>query len=178
MPGFMRLPMDTVGWLKATNSFYNLHRSRRFVPQHGISENAYTAVVGAIDEWTGPIWTPGPERRAKTFNTLFRTGVCQNRRSNADGLDVADLTFEELENSPSTYGGMSGGGIWSIINAQNGKGEYVDSQILVGVAFYESSIKAGHRSIHFHGAYSIYTKLLSEICERWPSETNADRAVG
>jgi hypothetical protein len=59
---------------------------------------------------------------------------------------------------------VSGGGLWQVLlrKSQEGKLE-VSDYILSGVAFYQSPLMEGSRSIRCHGRQSIYKNVIDFV---------------
>jgi hypothetical protein len=66
---------------------------------------------------------------------------------------------------PSSFGGLSGGGVWQLLLDHDEAGAMkVSERRLVGVAYYQTATDdAGYRDIIGHGPGSIYQRLLPEI---------------
>jgi hypothetical protein len=83
-----------------------------------------------------------------------------------DEFDYLELnvSYENRDDLPITFGGLSGGGIWRVVlnRLNDGKISYSDP-LLIGVAFYETSIVNKKRSIIGHGWRSIYEIVPSKI---------------
>ena len=80
-----------------------------------------------------------------------------------------EVSYGEKVQSPPTYKGVSGGGIWRVFLRRIGNDtfELVDV-VLVGVAFHQSPVQDGKRVITGHGPESVYGQLIGMIQERWP----------
>lgn len=73
-----------------------------------------------------------------------------------DGLDYFDLKMDaSIVGASQSFGGVSGGGLWKILLycSSDGKIEWV--QTLEGVAFHQSDIDNGYRTIRCHGPRSV-----------------------
>ncbi len=78
-------------------------------------------------------------------------------------------------NLPSDYGGVSGGAVWRFDIDLESKPPRVAQKILFGVAFHQSDLKDGKRTITCHGPRDVYARLLEKIRERWPGESGRIR---
>ncbi|WP_156180075.1 hypothetical protein [Bradyrhizobium sp. LTSPM299] len=89
-----------------------------------------------------------------------------------DGYDL--LSFEtdrdEKKNAPIDYRGWSGGALWRVYITQGRDGQptAIEKRIF-GVAFDQSELVGGKRTITCHGPKSVYLSLLDEIARKWPS---------
>ena len=81
-------------------------------------------------------------------------------RHDAGGFDYVDVTVDRSESDfqlPSTFGGVSGSGLW-LLDLQCSETDYrVGALILSGVAFYEKfNTPARQTGIRCHGMKSLY----------------------
>src|ERR1019366_7132577 len=85
------LPAQSIGWLNAKNSFYNLMMRRDPVLANRVPAPDYVdAVIGMIDELTKEIPVLERKRRATAFSAIFgHAEVKQERDEN--GFDLLDL---------------------------------------------------------------------------------------
>ena len=91
------------------------------------------------------------------------------KKYDANGFDLLDfdLSFGSEVKRPSSYGGMSGGGLWRMeIDHEKKK---IRDQKLIGVAFYETESTEGRRLITAHGPNTIYRHVIERVRERWPA---------
>jgi len=169
--GFVRLPMINVGNLQASNSFLNLG------VRHGIELPArkgwayVDAVVGVVAEWTKDVPPARPSTRLKTFELLFGGGTVTSKYQPGDfDLFTFQPEFEEGKEPPTSYGGVSGGGVWRTYFIPDGSNRVIENR-LIGVAFYEFPASDGAKGIICHGPRSIYERAIGKIKEVWPQET-------
>jgi len=112
--GFLRLPGVNVQNLQATNSFLNIGiRHGIELPSH--KGSAYIdAVVGVVAEWTKEL-PSRPATRMKSFELLFCGGAVTSKyQPGAFDLCTFQPDFEAGIKPPTSYGGVSGGGLWRI----------------------------------------------------------------
>ena len=71
--GFLRIPQENLGWLKATSTFFNLTQ-RREEHRAGLAPASIhvDAVIGMIDEFTKDVPTGRPKRRKGIFRTFLQ----------------------------------------------------------------------------------------------------------
>jgi hypothetical protein len=112
--GFLRLPEETIGWLKAQRSFYNLLRRQEDVLANKEPTRSHAdVVIGMIHELTADVPSDKPFVRRQQFTALFggaKLGVMRY----LNGYDIfyyepaKDFGFE----LPNSFHGTSGGAIW------------------------------------------------------------------
>ncbi|GAB4237209.1 MAG: hypothetical protein Kow0032_22830 [Methyloligellaceae bacterium] len=122
-----------------------------------------------VAERTRDLPPQNPLNRAKEFEAIFGPGfVVSEDQSNGFDLIDFEIVDDPNFNLPSTFAGMSGGGLWRVSynRAANGKNPILD-KYLIGVAFYESALCEGRRTIRCHGPRSVYSSLIDVIRERW-----------
>ena len=159
--GFIKLPNTVIGLLKAYKSFYNISKNReRALNSPPANEMGLWCLSGIPDVET---ITEGPSRGFETvkgFLNFCGFGSISNYRviDEFDYFDF-DVLYNERTQSPHSFGGVSGGGLWQILIA---KDEYeqliLKESILSGVACYQSPLIDNKRVIKCHGRHSIYDK--------------------
>ncbi|WP_262267120.1 MULTISPECIES: hypothetical protein [Microvirga] len=126
------------------------------------------AAAGVVGEMT----PPAAQRENRIV--LAAEGLINVGKFVATSHGTADFDLIRLDprpskdfTLPSTYGGMSGGGMWRIFVREKQDGEYeVVERRLVGVSFYETALP--NRHIIGHGPDSLFRHLLPEIIQHWP----------
>ncbi len=171
--GFIRLPPEDIGWIKALGSFYNLSKRREDVLAGKVPTSHYfDTISGMIDERTIDITPLIPSVRSKNFEAIFCGGqsgatVVEN------GYELFD--FEVMETPgfalPSSFEGASGGAVWRLYCDVNDDKTTVMDKRLFGIPFYQSVTANKKRIITCHGPKSIYGLLLDKIAEQWPEES-------
>jgi hypothetical protein len=169
--GFLRIPHENVGWLKATNSFYNLTKRRDQVLAKETPASYFAdAVIGMIDEFTKEIPVSEPKKRAKMFSAIFCNGSAKDNRD-SNGYDLMDVEVTSYPDFPlpNSFEGMSGGALWRIyFNEENDVPSIVERR-LFGVPFHQSLAQDGARIITCHGPVGIYRTLIDEVSKKWPN---------
>jgi hypothetical protein len=168
--GFIRLPEQNIGWLKAKNSFYNLTKRRDPVLANQVpAPNHIDAVIGLIDELTKEIPVPEPKRRANAFSGLFgNADVIKERDENGfDLLDIEMMAYSDFT-LPNSFEGMSGGALWRIYFVEKDNSATIVERRLIGVPFHQSADKDSPSIITCHGPKGIYRSLIDEIIKKWP----------
>ncbi len=170
--GFLRLASHQAAALDATNVFFNLSkREESVLADNHPSAKSFAGVCGVIDKWTTeePAGGSGFDR-LKAFRGLFGVGVVAGTRESG-GYDLIDFltTYEENSKAPYSYKGMSGGALWRVYvtTASDGQPSVLDKRIF-GVAFHESDLVDGKRTVWCHGPKSVYGVLVQEIRKKWP----------
>lgn len=83
-----------------------------------------------------------------------------------DGFDYLELRvhYNVGQDIPSTFGGLSGGGLWQAKLRKSAKGELcVEELIYSGVIFYESAILDEMRRLKCHGRVSVHERIVEEL---------------
>jgi hypothetical protein len=172
--GFLRLPQNNIGWLKAKGSFYNLSKHRNDALTHKNAGSGHIdAVVGVIHELTKDLPSETPRIRKKGFTAIFSGGrpIAVKYVDNFDILDF-ELTSDPDFNLPNSFEGTSGGAIWRFFVEERDGRPMVVERRLIGIPFFQSPPNNKKKIITYHGPYSIYQRLFEKIIERWPEEAN------
>lgn len=165
--GFLKLPQDSIGWLRATNIFHNLKKRQNSMLSTLDAAPYVDSLVGVVAERTQELSPVHADSSLLGVSAVFLSGETRNYRI-AGGLDLIDFLpswNEELE-PPNSYGGVSGGGLWRLFLASDLNSKR--GQSLLGVAFYQSDEIDYQRTITCHGPVTVYDKLIECIQERWP----------
>ena len=166
--GFLRIPSQRLGTIKAIGSFVNAEKHYAdMLSGEPASKDRIEIVSGGVAEWVTEA-----ERTTKLLKTSL-PGLANVGRivSVADVGQFDVLRFEptpvELK-LPESFKGMSGGGLWRIFikKEEDGSFSFV-SRRLVGVAFYEA-VHDEKLEIFCHGPKSIYNQLATAIKKKWP----------
>jgi hypothetical protein len=162
--GFLRLPEESLGWLKAKNSFYNLPKHRADVLAHKEPTASHVdSLTGIIHEFTKDAPTGRPSERRKEFTVIF----CGARLAALRYPANYELYYYEPTNDPGftlpkSFQGTSGGAVWRFYVAEkNGSVDVVDRR-LIAVPFYESLSSNGKREITCHGPKGIYGPFIDD----------------
>jgi hypothetical protein len=145
---FLRIPPERLGTIKAYKSFYNLSRERAGGPLDCIKTNAVIGTPAELAEH----W---PRYAVLQITAFFlEKNPERSTRGKFDYLEYkVDLNFPGV---PSTFGGVSGGGLWKIFFYYSQETKKIETiERLIGVAFVQTPIVDGHRNIRFHGFESI-----------------------
>ncbi len=173
--GFLRLPENSVGWLQAINSFYNLVKTWDELLAHNAPGPDFThAVVGMIGDRTKSITEDG--LRKKGFEAVFSDGSIAGTR-HANGYELLSFLPNLYPDTqlPGDFRGTSGGALWRVYIGKKGASYEAIGKRLWGVPFYQllPDLK-GRRTLTCHGPDAIYTSMLDEIKKQWPTEVESD----
>jgi len=170
--GFLRLAPDQVATLNATNVFFNLSKRAESILGNRFSCHPYfEGVCGIVAEWTIDDTSGEAGRgRLKGFRGLFGVGKVSGTRE-VNGYDLVSFETDRRENeeAPSDYKGVSGAALWRVYFTRDSDNQLsVSDKAIFGVAFHQSQLIDGMRTISCHGPKSVYDILLRKIVDRWP----------
>lgn len=169
--GFLKLSPEDVGTIKARNLFFDLGMKRDSILSGKLPDPPFfDGISGMIAEWTADLTPEREYARVKSFGAMYGIGrvVKEHEASGFDLLDF-EVTYGPGVDSPSSFGGMSGGALWRVYCSDNNNSHpIVLDKVIVGVAFYQSEVVQQKRIITCHGPQSIYGRLIDAIRERWP----------
>jgi hypothetical protein len=171
--GFIRLPPDCIGWLKAQRSFYNLVKHRSDVLSNKEPSKSYIdTIIGMIHEMTEDVPSDKIGVRRQRFTAVFCGAKHVAMRYPAD----YDLWYFEPSSEidftvPGNFEGTSGGAVWRFFvkPEDNGTVSVLDRRI-VAVPFYQTLRDDGKKELTCQGPREIYGHLLDKIQQRWPDE--------
>lgn len=160
---FIRLPTANVGAISARKSFYNLDLKRQEKLKAAKSRYGVCIVMGAPAE---KAIHHGESSNGEVRTTIFVSGMILQRTSpiKRAGFDYWNLaTLSTVNGRPESFGGVSGGGIWRVELAKKSGAPANNAKVkrlaLAGVAFYQSRLRDGYRTLRAHGPESVYRKL-------------------
>jgi len=163
---FIRLPDQKAREVAHYKHFYNLDFDRDEMLRNPPERHATVwFVCGIPDEWKSELSSEAGFMQVKSFYGECGAGGA-NRVYTKDGYDYVDSWVEYTEESrlPSTFGGISGGGLWQVLYSGGPPDEVEPMRyILAGVPFAQSPIENGLRSIICHGWRSVYSQAYSAI---------------
>jgi hypothetical protein len=164
--GFIKLPNVILGSIKALKSFYNVGIKRdKILQEPPENDLGVWCICGIPNEETRH---EGPSRGFETVKGFVEFcgfgGVSKQYCSGEFDYFNFDVHYSEGTQSPISFGGVSGGGLWQAVIAQKPDGELVLKEaILSGVAFYQSPLVDNKRIIKCHGRQSIYNQLYNTV---------------
>lgn len=159
---FVQIPVNLVSDIAKVATVVNLDHHQDLTSKEEPSSAIHKAdlVFGAIGQWT----TAEPD--IVHLKALINVGTI-SKTTNRGGFDY--LTHTPVPDGkapmPSTFGGMSGGGVWRLYFQQTGERTLKFAQRrFLGVAFAESNPAGTDLPvIHCHGPTSLYEKLIPSI---------------
>ncbi len=164
--GFLVLPPDKVGTIKARKSFYNIAKRRdRVLSEIPAIDNGFWCLCGCAHEWTDDAAPEHDFKRVKNFRGLCGAGIVKEEYQK-DGYDFLEFeaNYDDAYEGPQSFEGFSGGGLWQILIEKPENGDLqVKECILSGVAFWQSDIADDLRTIKCHGRRSIYEIVVYAV---------------
>jgi hypothetical protein len=170
--GFFRLYDDTLGWVRAINSFVDL-QVHRYESLKGTVEGPATfAIVGMIDGMTQLV-DLAERRRAAHFTAIFTNGDLAGSNHAPD--DPAIVTFEPTSYPdfalPNDFRGTSGGGLWRVgIDNSNPDHVIVAGAKFWGIPFFQTPRDGRPPALACHGPEGVYVQLYNAIANKWPKD--------
>ncbi|HOA62268.1 MAG: hypothetical protein KA191_14150 [Verrucomicrobia bacterium] len=161
---FIRLDnMVRVGNLKSRKSFYSLERENLQIFDQIPYARCPWLVWGAPAEQSSRSKTEAGELvvRLGHFTGVSHFKKCVKRGK----FDYVEAEIPAgSHNFPNDYGGVSGGGVWIPYRlSEDSEGKILKPMIsilLAGVAYYQSDLVSGHRTLFLHGPRSIYEHVI------------------
>jgi hypothetical protein len=161
----LTLPRPVVSTIAQYKSFLNLALHRSTIAAHppAVAKGLW-AVTGMVGQFSRVQRVPEAHATEATaearafFSVMQRTEV----RAEYDYLDVSAKL--ELPGVPSTFGGMSGGGLWEVGLSMSKAGtlSFDGRRHFRGVAFWESGPSDGRCVIRCHGPQSLFERAWVE----------------
>ena len=156
----LELPPHLVGEVGARKSFLNLAREHSALSSHPPQlEKAVWAVIGLVGQSSevGPPDNTGMALAKLRGEAFFGWSCTADSRDDYDYLTLTARTT--LPGVPSSFAGVSGGGLWQITLGMKGseivwKGE----RRFRGVAFWQTPLPEDSIAIRCHGPRSIFEK--------------------
>ncbi len=155
----LELPRPFVPRIAAHKSFLNLPQQRRRAAAQAPALGrcwAVTGMVGEFSEVHGPAEGIVEARiQGRAFFSLIQG------THHSDGHDYFDVGAKvDLPGTPSSFGGVSGGGLWEIGLSQGRSGAILwdGKPRFRGVAFWQSPLAGGRRVIRCHGPQSVFER--------------------
>jgi len=175
--GFLRLTSPNIGNLNATNSFLNFSMGReKYIRADPPAKPYFHAVLGAVGEWLTELNPNQPNTILLGNELLFGDGeiVREYEEKNLDFYDF-NISFGDGVQPPSSYGGVSGGGLWQISLWKDEARDKspISDLTLLGLAYYQNVSSDGRLFIKCHGQKCVYEILYEKMLRRWPDEVSA-----
>jgi hypothetical protein len=165
---FIRLPDQKAREVAHYKHFYNLDFDRDEMLRDPPERHAAVwFVCGIPDEWTSDLEPEAGFLQVQSFYGVCGAGGA-NKIYTKDEYDYVDtwVEYKDDVHLPSTFGGISGGGLWQVPYSGGPPDEVEPVRyLLAGVPFAQSPIENGLRSIICHGWRSVYSQAYSAIEE-------------
>lgn len=167
---FIRLAHEDVSTIKA--SVMNFHSISRDIADH--QENQLIGDTGVwflsgVPEEKSEVEGPWADfNRVHVFEHYTLPGMIE-KPFKRDEYDYAEMMidYDIYERVPTSFAGMSGGGLWQVAMETLPSGVIRPFGIyLGGVIFYQSELVDGKRRIRCHFRESIHHNLVEAITER------------
>ena len=157
----LELARPFVSTIAAHKSFLNLAQQRAMLAVHPpATEKGLWAVTGMVGKFSAVQRLP--ETRTIEANVQGRAFFSVTHQTyQRDGYDYLDpIAKLELPGVPSSFGGVSGGGLWEVglSMTKSGTISWDGKPHFRGVAFWQSADSDGSRVIRCHGPRSIFER--------------------
>lgn len=166
---FLKLPLPDVSTLDATNTFLNLEkRLSKITKAPQPTKNSIYEVGGVLDELTTDKKPASTKYLTKKFEGRVHD-VTIAPMTNTRKWDRIQATPNTIGDNPfpTSFGGMSGGGLWKIFVSldEKGKPKIVENR-LCGIMYFQT--RRSKRRLVCHGQKSIYEEMVARIKRKWP----------
>lgn len=156
---------DVASSIAATKTFYNLDLSRETVMTNppDIVDGVWV-VQGFVGQWTAVDRASDGRIVSKAFFHFSGSGATESERCIGQYAYV-DFPIVPHDNPsvPTSFGGMSGGGLWQVPLRRNADGAIKnDRPLLSGVIFYQYT-ENEQRHIKCHFRRSVYGQVLENL---------------
>jgi len=162
--GICVLPKTELGWLLANKSFWDIEKYKEviFDISSDINIGVY-AISGCPDVYTINGGSNRGFHKSKGFqNTIGFCGVGKHWEKDEYDYYLCKASYDAFSNSPKSFKGMSGGGLWHIPLKKEDNGSITYKRpYLSGLSFFEYPIVNIERDILCHGPKSIYERVYS-----------------
>jgi len=155
---FLVIPDAYIGTIKTYRSFYLLKRrdDRTIIENDQEAKRDPWFVCGTIGERSTDEKPGRGFSKVKGLYGLAGMSFAEKIYEKG-GFDYVEVKAERRpDDTPQSYGGISGGGLWRVPLIINGKGVVSVKQYeLAGVAFYQTELDNGFRFLRCHGPNSL-----------------------
>jgi len=162
--GLVILPRSNVGEISAFASFYNLSFKRDMHVDNPITTKAGIWVLcGFPGEYLSQDNPTSSFQHVLSCCCLCGLGTVTNEYSAAE-YDYLDIVVNYKNDLPSSFCGLSGGGVWQVLLENSSDGSTVEKDtVFSGVAFYQSEVANNERVIKCHGRRSVYKSVYDYV---------------
>jgi hypothetical protein len=160
---FIELPEEIASSIKARASVLNLDHERYSAAGYQVqNQMGYNVIVGSVEKLNSRVKLN--EQSDELHNhTIIIAGTASNYSSTNGTYDVIEFVTD-LTNSPknvSSFGGVSGGGLWTVYVEDDGYQLKYRDKRLHGVAFLEEI--GPPRKIICNGPSAVFSELRKKI---------------
>jgi hypothetical protein len=164
---YLGLLSPEIGWIDSIKSFWNLGSNiDDALAIDTSSDLGMWVIYGCPDEYTEIVDINSTFEKTISFMAISGASGIVKTRFDKGGLDYIDvsLTYDNEERLPSTFGGVSGGGLWHVVLCES-KERNIFSRwpTFCGIAFAESPIVDNERLIHCYGPETIYRYCYEKL---------------
>ena len=170
--GFVRLSDVVASSIGATKSFYNLDKHKEAFRKSPPRDDAGVwDAQGFIEQLTLVDTQANPRKMVKAFCQFGAFGGVKEYEERGK-YDYCKFPLEDMEvdQEPSDFGGISGGGLWQIVLGETEEGEVkVKESLLRGLVYFQDPFdEQGHSALRCHAHKSIYEHAYREIANSAP----------
>jgi hypothetical protein len=160
---FLALPGRYLENIKTYKSFYPLNPPQDSTQINPGKQDLWF-IYGTIGEWTTEELSSTGFMDVKGYQGFGGMTFLENvyQKGTYDYMEIK-ASFGS-ENTPRSFGGMSGGGLWRTPILINDAGIFsAKDYFLVGMIFYQTELKDGARYLRCHGPNSLYQVVCKEV---------------
>ena len=151
---FLRIPPEHLGSINAYKVFYSPLIDAKSPP--AVNHLETWVIMGAPEE----LGTFTQTHADIKINGLFLGDPAYREHEDFDYIDFSVDTSGA--DSPKSFGGVSGGGLWKVFIYSSPAGKIEWGRSLEGVAFWQTSLNNAYRTIRSHGPKSITSSTPKE----------------
>jgi len=167
---FIRLTQHTANSVRTRRSFYNLSKEIEARKTKAMSPVGFSLISGFPDE-TKREHAGQYGFKAVTEHCGFGMITGVDKRFEKEGFDYLELgaSYSSPDEPPNDFRGVSGAGVWQFLVCKNAnepmsQARYHDF-VLMGVAYYQTSVENGVRHIRAHGQHTLYDFMNKKAAE-------------
>lgn len=158
----LQLALPFVSTIKAHKSFLNLTLQKAALDARfaRTEKGLWWAITGMVGQFSEVHWHPESSTLDATAQACAFFSMVQQTHER-EGYDYLDFgAMLNLSGAPSSFGGMSGAGLWEVglSMTKSGKISWDGRRHFRGVAFWQSGDSERRRSVRCHGPRSIFVK--------------------
>lgn len=167
---FVVLPTQDVGTIKAFMSFHPLLPDRDMLLRDPPAlDRGIWFLCGVPAERTTEEPSQAGFDKVIAFQHFAGAGGVEKHVMKG-GHDYVEMTvhYSPSTSPPTTFGGMSGGGLWQVLIGRTPDGEFHPIRdLLSGIVFCQSELGNKQRSVRCHFRRSLYKHAYDSILAKW-----------